>query len=401
MKFLAPPKIPTLSRRRLMQVGGVSALLAGFGPRLALAAPATDQRFVFIALRGGMDGLAALPPLGDPDLLSARAALVPGAEDDGVPLDVDGFFALHPALTALQASYRAKDLAIAPAVGLASPNRSHFDAQNVLETGAGRPDGSNTGWINRMLAALPGGGDDLGIAIDQTVPLALIGPARTSAWAPSRSELPGDTVFSFMTRLYAHEPMFLEALEEGLAAQDLADEALDGQNGNSPEALAQAAAAFLVEPDGARVAVLELADWDTHSNQGATEGRVARAFGDLNATIAALVEGLAPVWDRTVILAATEFGRNVAMNGTRGTDHGIASTAIMLGGAVSGGRIVGTWPGLREQDLVDGRDLAATVEFRSLAKAVAMDHFGLPSSVVEREIFPDSRDAPPLARLLV
>lgn len=398
-----------LSRRSLLGGIGGSTLLAPFGPSFALANAPTDRRLVVVILRGALDGLAALPPYSDPEYRRIRGVLAL-PENDGI-LDLDGRFGLHPALAPLHTLYRAGEMTALHAVATPYRSRSHFDAQDILENGVSGARDRKDGWLNRALGLM--GGERIGLAVGQSVPLILRGDVPVASWAPP--EMPAaDT--DFLTRLaalYANDAVLGPALDQGLRAQAMADDALgdprQGQGRMSGERMygraprpqpmrrtAEAVGRLLAARDGARVAVIELGGWDTHANQGGLTGQLNNRLRDLGDGLAALKPALGRAWRQTAVAVVTEFGRTVAVNGTNGTDHGTGSAAFLLGGAVTGGRVVARWPGLGAGQLYEGRDLAPTLDMRSVMKALLIDHLGLAASDVERVVFPDSRDAAPL-----
>jgi uncharacterized protein (DUF1501 family) len=396
---------PSFGRRRLL--GGIGAAGAlQLAPRLALAGNGTPEghRFVLVILRGGMDGLGAAPAIGDPDFASARGPL---AQFGAPALPLDATFALHPNLAELHAMVRRGEAAIVHAVGLPYRERSHFDAQQVLESGATRPYELATGWLGRALAA----GGHKGIALNTTVPLVLRGRAAVDTWAPSLLPDPSADLVARLERMYAGDPALATAL---LRARMLHLDAPPPQGGsgdtmmaatNAPRpgafvALAVRAAEFLAQPTGPQAAVLEIGGWDTHANQTNPNGALANGLRQLDAGLAALRTGLVPsaAWQRTVVVVASEFGREVAVNGTLGTDHGSGGVAFVLGGAVRGG-VVADWPGLARAQRFDGRDLRATTDLRAVLKGVLGDHLRLSSRVLDHDVFPSSEGVRPLALL--
>lgn len=395
----------TTRRVFLQALGAASA--AGALPGLSLAAPGTGrERLVLVILRGGLDGLAAVAPHGDPHYEAARRglALAPPGEDGGL-LDLDGFFGLHPALATLHGRYGRGELLAVPATASTYRRRSHFDAQNVLELGLGAPHASRQGWLNRALPML---GDraqapsaDDAIAIGQSVPLVLRGPESVGSWAPATLPGPDDDLMARLLALYADDPFLGPRLDTALVADRMAGGTMDGRTRPREQfgLLAEAAARLLGEARGPRVAVIEAGGWDTHANQGRATGPLAQRLGRLDEGLDRLARGMGPAWRHTVVLVVTEFGRTVAMNGTRGTDHGTAGTALLLGGAVAGGRVAGDWPGLAPARLHEGRDLAPTMDVRSLYKGILRDHLGVAVADLESRVFPGSRAAPPAERL--
>jgi uncharacterized protein (DUF1501 family) len=399
-----------MASRRTFLLGLGAAALAGAGSaRLALATAPLDQRFIVIILRGGMDGLSAVPPYADPDYRGLRGQLAvpaPGKADGA--LDLDGSFGLHPRLPTLKALYDANQLIVAHAVATPYRERSHFDGQDLLENGTDVPHRTAEGWLNRTLALLDGG-PRAGLALGDQVPLILRGPVEVASWAPKW--LPGaDPDFvSRVAQMYQASPILLTALDRAMAADRMASEALgaggqmtaDRKPGRgAAKVLAEAAGKFLAEPDGARIAVLEINGWDTHTGQAGANSRLAFALGELDVATAALRQSLGPAWSKTAALVVTEFGRTAAPNGTGGTDHGTASAAFLMGGAVEGGRVLTDWPGLDRSRLYQRRDLAPTMDLRALAKGVLQDHLGLPRDALARVVFPGSAQAAPLRELI-
>jgi uncharacterized protein (DUF1501 family) len=389
----------------VMMRGATLTLLAPFA-RLAAAAANPESRFVLMILRGGLDGLAAVPPYAEPAYAQARGALAlsaPGTEN-GV-LDLDGTFGLHPALANLHAMYRAREAVVLHATASPYRERSHFDAQNVLEAGGTTPSASAGGWLNRALAALGAAGDARGaVALADSVPLVLRGELAVTSWAPSQLPETDDDTLARVRRLYeAADPALAASLNAALQARELAGDAADarmgGRGGASVAPLASAAARFLASPDGPRIAVLEAGGWDTHANQGGAQGPLALRLRGLDAGLQLLKTELGGHWQHTTVVVVTEFGRTVAVNGTRGTDHGTAGCVFLAGGAVAGGRVLADWPGLAARDLHEGRDLRATQDVRSLFKGVLHERFGISEAALARSVFPASDAVAPLEGL--
>ena len=393
------------TRRSVLAGGATLTLLAPFG-RLARAAANADSRFVLVILRGGLDGLAAVPPYAEPAYAQLRGALAlpkPGAAD-GV-LDLDGTFGLHPAFANLHAMYREREALVLHAAATPYRERSHFDAQKVLEAGSTAPSASGGGWLNRALAALDSAGGARGaVALADSVPLVLRGDIAVTSWAPSQLPETDEDTLARVRRLYeAADPALAESLNGALEARaiagDAAGERMGGRGGQAVAPLASAAARFLSSADGPRIAVLDVGGWDTHANQGAAQGPLAQRLRALDAGLQTLKTELGNHWSETTVLVVTEFGRTVAINGTRGTDHGTAGCAFLVGGAVAGGRVVADWPGLSARDLHEGRDLRATTDLRALFKAVLHERFGVSESALARTVFPASDAVAPLERV--
>jgi len=383
-----------ITRRQLIK--GFSALplvsVAGF-PGLSLAKAAGDKRMVFLLLRGGMDGLAVVPAMGDPDHERERNGI---ATTD--PLKLDGMFGMHPLLPNLKSLYDDGDLAVVHAVASSYRNRSHFDGQNLVENGSGIPYGLPSGWLNRALLGFQRDGEK-GIAVTNTMPVAMRGEAKIASWSPSELPDPDPDTINRLARLYEGHPDFANAFEKARMANAKMDMA--GGEGGQLATLMQAAARFIKADDGPRVAFVEQGGWDTHAGQMGIQGPLYRNLVSLNEAVKAFRDEIGDkAWQETVIIGVTEFGRTVAMNGSNGTDHGTASIALAMGGAVNGGQVLGDWPGLKKRHQFEGRDLLPTTEMRSLFKSVLMDHLGIAEGHVEGTVFPDSRRVKPFEGLV-
>lgn len=390
-----------MDRRQFLNAGTTLTLL---GPSLnrAFAAATDDSRFVLVILRGGLDGLAAVPAYGESRYRSLRGALaLPEPGTEGGVLKLDGLFGLHPALTNLHRMFGAGDLAVVHAAASPYRERSHFDGQKVLEAGGTSPSTSAGGWLNRALASLAeeSFGPDA-IALADTIPFVLRGPVSVSSWAPSRlPDADEDTLARIRGMYEAADPDLSARLSDALDAREIAGEnGMGAMRGNAEQLapLTVAAARFLAAEDGPRIAVIEAGGWDTHANQGAAGGALANRLQQLDTGLAGLENGLGRIWSRTTVVVVTEFGRTVAVNGTRGTDHGTAAAAFVAGGAVDGGRVIADWPGLGERNLYEGRDLYPTLDLRALFKGVLGEQYGLSMRALESSVFPDSETVAPL-----
>jgi uncharacterized protein (DUF1501 family) len=378
-------------------------------PGLTFARADSDARFVLVILRGAADGLAIAAPYGDGNYRKMRGELaLPAPGDSGGLNKLDSLFGLHPSLPNIYEQYRDNQALIIHAVASPYRERSHFDGQDVLENGAAQVGSLRDGWLNRALEPLGGTlGDEVAIAMAQNTPLVLRGDNSVTSWSPSQLPDAEESTLRRLQDLYASDEFFATRLIQALDAQAIADgEAGMGQmrsRGNDAEQLRtmmQAAARFLTAEDGPRIAVLEANGWDTHANQGTTTGSLANRLEGLDNGLLSLQNGLGDAWSKTVVAVVTEFGRTVAVNGTRGTDHGTGSATILLGGAVAGGRVVTDWPGLRGADLYQGRDLKPTTDMRSVFKAVLAEHLELPETHLESVVFPDSKSAPPMRDII-
>jgi uncharacterized protein (DUF1501 family) len=391
-----------VDRRQALKLGASLTLLAPF-TSLSYAARDSGARFVLVILRGGLDGLAAVPPYGDARYRSLRGELALDIPGPGSTLDLDGYFGLHPSLATMHELYRSGELAVLHAVATPYRERSHFDGQKVLETGGTKPETSAGGWLNRALSSMLTTGSEPGaVALASNVPLVLRGAHAVTSWAPSR--LPGssdDTIARIRSIYEAVDPLLAERLIEALNAREIAgDAAMDGrarQQALGP--IATAAGRFLKAPDGPRIAVIEAGGWDTHANQGGAQGPLANRLGALDRGLQSLRDELGDAWSTTTIMIVTEFGRTVAVNGTRGTDHGTAGCALIAGGRVTGGRVISDWPGLAATALYEGRDLRATLDLRAAFKGVLGHQFAVTEAALATTVFPTSTRVPPLEDL--
>lgn len=379
----------------LQSLLGAAAYTAFGGFRVSFAAAPGDTRFVFIILRGAMDGLAAVPPYGDKSYTNARGAL---ALPKSAYTPIDNFFGLHKSFEGFHDLFQQKEAAVIHAVATPYRERSHFDAQNVLECGAIKPYGLRDGWLNRALGVIDTKNDASALAVGQTVPLALQGAAPVASWTPSAKGLPEDTLLLTLEKLYAEDDIFHSALSQAVSIHDIADSGgkMRG-NGNmrnrqSMAQTIQSVGKILSDPKGPRIATLELGGWDTHAQQGTEGGALANNFATLDEAFKGLKKAMGTLWPQTVVLAVTEFGRTVSVNGTGGTDHGTGSVALIAGGAVLGGRVIGQWPGLDKTQQYQNRDLRPTTDMRQITKAVLTQHLGLPAYDVEKHIFPASHE---------
>lgn len=437
MNIFCDPVAGRITRRASL-LGLTTALSLGRASMAVAAAP-TERRFVVVILRGALDGLSAVVPYGDPDLAALRPGLLPPmpGQERGL-LDLGGTFGLHPALAASHAMYRMGQLRIVHAVAADYRVRSHFEAQDYLESGADHR--LNSGWLNRVAASIrapagtvtpaPGGsmrvsgpGIANAMAVGSSVPLLLRGPAPIANWAPHGFAEANAAVYQAILALHAADPITGPAIASGLRDRGFGDQVMaaglkddeaprtmtePGMNGmagaaagKKPDrfafpALARAAGAMLRAPNGPRLAALELGGWDTHTGQ---VNRLVPPLTQLDAGLEAMRVELGQAWNQTVVLVMTEFGRTARMNGTNGTDHGTATVAFLAGGAVAGGKVTSTWPGLRPEQLFENRDLAPTTDLRAIAKGVLATHLGLDDSALGR-VFPGGTPVDPMKGLV-
>ncbi|HSV54705.1 MAG TPA: DUF1501 domain-containing protein [Burkholderiaceae bacterium] len=380
----------SLDRRGFL---GAATLLAA--PQMIFAQAAGERRFIFIIQRGAADGLNTVIPYAEPAYASLRGTL---AIDPAAALKLDGTFALHPALPKLRELYGAGEASFLHAVASPYRDRSHFDGQNVLETGGKAPYQLKDGWMNRLLGLLPRGGKDA-IAFSPAVPLALQGAVEVTTYAPSTLPEANEDLLMRVEQLYAPDRQLHALWASALDARGMAGERMGGGAKRQDAAtLGRTAASFLARADGPRVAMIETSGWDTHSGQNA---RLATQLRGLDGLIGALREGMGAAWAQTVVLVATEFGRTAAANGTGGTDHGTAAAAMVIGGAVQGGRVIADWPGLATGNLFEGRDLKPTLALDALIASTCAETFKLDPERATRTLFPDAaRGKQPVPRLL-
>jgi uncharacterized protein (DUF1501 family) len=402
------------SRRELLLASG-TLFAWGFLPRLARA-EGRDPRFLTIVLRGALDGLAAVAPIGDPAWIALRGDNAFTLESKTPALKLTDFFALNPAMPNLHRMFQARQAIIVHAVATSYRERSHFDGQDVLESGLPKPGPSDSGWLNRALSSLSSGGrvDPKGssrvLGVGPTAPLIVLGPARVLSWSPQNIAPASDDTAMRLLELYRHSDGKLAgALEEHrqLVAMERSGAMAQKAGGAAPSQMhayfveaAGTAAKFLGEPDGPRVGALAFDGWDTHNNEGIAAGHLSQLLGALDAALAAIETNMGPAWRETVVALVTEFGRTARINGTEGTDHGTATVALLVGGALKGGRVIADWPGLKPADLYEDRDLKPTTDLRAVLKGLLKDHLRADERLLAESVFPGSAGVKPMAGLL-
>jgi uncharacterized protein (DUF1501 family) len=398
-------------RRRFL--AGAGALAAGAAlPGVLFAHTGTSSRLVVVILRGALDGLAAVPPHGDPEYagLHRELAIAPPGAVDGA-LRLNDTFGLHPAFKFMHERFAAGELIVFDAVASPYRDRSHFDGQNVLENGLAKPVGSADGWLNRALVALPAPthAADRAVAISQNVPLILRGQAPVISKSPQSTPGVDEDLLVRLADLYSKDDWFSARLSEAVQTEKMVDDSADptmSKQGaaaaypNRVAAVARMVANLMRSDGGPEIAVIEAGGWDTHANQGAAKGVLATRLAGLDRALQSLAEELGPLWPQTAVLVVTEFGRTAAVNGTRGTDHGTGGCALLVGGAVRGGQVIADWPGLRRTALLDNRDLRPTLDLRSVFKAVLNEHLHIDANTLNKRVFPDSSGARPLQGLI-
>lgn len=376
-----------ITRRNLIGAGAVGlAAASGLGQtaftrNLTVASIPTDRRFVFIIQRGAADGLGTVAPMGDPGFAPIRREFVNDFEGG---LKFDGMFTLHPNLEAIGALYQQKQALFVHAVATPYHDRSHFDGQNVLESGVGEPYKRKDGWMNRLLSLVPSS-EAGAIAISTTIPLALRGSINVSNFAPTKMPEASDDLRNAMSTIYQQDRQFGSLWAQATRTREAAGQ--QNESNKQAQVLGSLAGKLLGEAGAAQVAFIETAGWDTHANQ---RGRLGRQLRELDALVEGLRAELGQIWKDTLVIIATEFGRTAQINGTNGTDHGNASVAMLLGGTISGGRVAGDWPGLATSSLYNGRDLRPTTDLFQLIGQASSAHLGIDPAKAMPAMFPGS-----------
>ncbi|WP_174214255.1 DUF1501 domain-containing protein [Erythrobacter sp. KY5] len=386
----------TMNLNRRTMIAGSLALSAGLTlPRMAFAQGTGSKKLLFVLLRGAADGMAMAAPIGDPGFAALREASL--GEYEGAAR-ADGMFAIHPALESIGAAYASGNALFVHAAATAYRERSHFDGQNMLETGGASPYAARDGWLNRlvgMIAADGGAEAPRALAIAPTMPLALRGDAPASSYAPSALPQASDAFLERVGLLYEGDPQLGALWERALETQAMAGDSTM-RNLRDARAAGELAASLMSGDSAAQIAMIELGGWDTHANQ---RGAFARAARQLDALLGAYRTGVGGNWNDTLIVVATEFGRTASFNGTGGTDHGTGGAAILMGGAVKGGRVLADWPGLATRQLHEGRDLRPTIALESVLAGALADHLRLDPARAMAQLFP-GRSAVPTGGLI-
>jgi uncharacterized protein (DUF1501 family) len=432
--------LATLSRRQALAGAlGLGFTVEFLGHKAFAAADGAleTRKLIVVICRGGMDGLSLSPPVGDPNYAALRGAIaIPGFGQTGGALKLDDTFGLHPALTSVHRLALKGEARIAPAVASPDRERSHFEAQDVLENGATAAYGTDSGWLNRALQAM-GPGKVKAISVGATAPLILHGGVEAASWSPGPGAGRDPRLPGILQDLYANDPMLSRALASGLATEAMAKLAkadataaitqadvasapmADPAMAAAPEMntqmdaggaalrpvlkqglpaarqLGATLAGFMIQPGGPQVAAVSIDGFDTHANQGSSQGQLATRLAYLDAALDGLADGMGAGWKDTAVVVVTEFGRTAHVNGTGGTDHGTASTALLLGGALKKGGIYGDWPTLAQGKLFENRDTAPTVDMRGLFKGLLAEQFGVDRRALDTAVFPDSAAVAP------
>jgi len=444
-----------LNRRSALIAATGLGLSVTFLGRQAFAASEggmARRKLVVFICRGAMDGLSVSPPVGDANYAVLRGSIaIPGFGQTGGALKLDETFGLHPKLEAVHALALKGQARIAPAIATPDRARSHFEAQDVLETGVPEESNNGSGWLNRAMEALSAQRKVDAISVGAQAPLILRGRLQAASWSPGGYKDRDARLPAILTDLYAGDPLLSPALASGLQTEAMAkiataapvadpmttDPTMTGASGTpgamtmQPAAMQTAGGAtpgvptpqgyaaqygqqaidaarkigttlanFMTEPNGPQIAAVSIDGFDTHANQGGADGQLANRLRGLDAVLDGLATGLGAEWNNTVVVVATEFGRTARINGTKGTDHGTASTALVLGGGLKRGRLIGDWPTLQEAKLFENRDTAPTMDMRALFKGVLAEQLGVDRRALDTTVFPNSADIVPASGIV-
>jgi uncharacterized protein (DUF1501 family) len=304
--------------------------------------------------------------------------------------------------------YKEGHATVVHAAATAYRQRSHFDGQDVLESGQPGPGLTQSGWLNRAIGAMPRGERvpvKGGLAVGPSTALIMRGSVPVLGWAPQVLATASDDLAARVMDLYAQrDPVLKAALAKGLETERMASrEGMTGTAGQprgGMRLVAEGAAKLMAADDGPRIAALAFDGWDTHANEGGATGRLAQLLGGLDGAFDVLQKGLGERWKDTSVVAITEFGRTARINGTSGTDHGTGTVAFLAGGAIKGGRILADWPGLREEQLYERRDLKPTTDLRAVLKGVLAEQFDISAAVLGETVFPQTAALKPMTGLI-
>ena len=379
---------------RQMCLGGIATFAL---PGVTFAQVKQDGRFVFVLLRGGFDGLAAVVPFGDDAYSRLRSGF---AFEESELFALNELFGLAPGLSPLRDLWQANELVTLHAMAIPYRTRSHFDGQAILETGIDRPVGSSDGWLNRLLQVMSG--KRSGIAIAAGMPRSLTGSYEVQTWSPTQLGVVDDAYLQRLGALYRTDKALYGRFEAAVQQQDTVGEepmARGNARRGGVASIMQAAARILRQDDGPNIAAMEFSGWDTHANQGLAGGALDRLLGQLAEGLMTFRTDMGPAWSNTTVVVMTEFGRTARANGTRGTDHGTAGAGFLIGPKVKNSAAFADWPGLDDRLLFEGRDLKPTLDVRAVLKAAIAGTFDLSKPQLDR-VFPNAPEVRPLYDLL-
>ncbi len=397
-----------MKRRDFLHAAAAGAVLLPFG-RQAWAATLPDggptkNKMIVVMLRGAVDGLSVVAPYADANYYRMRPAIaVPRPGQENGAIDLDGYFGLNPALSSLQPLWRDNKLAFVHASGSPDPTRSHFDAQDYLESGTPGRKATQDGWMNRMLGGLPGPiTPTRAVAIGPLMPRILTGRAEASniasgAAGSRATALDRPQVGDAFDKLYAGDDRYSKAYQQSQQTHQevmisLDDEmAAAGGGAPLPNGFpddAERLAKLMRKDPNIQLAFLAVGGWDTHANQGTVKGQLANRLNPLGVGLANLAQQLGPMFDDTTIVVMSEFGRTAKQNGNNGTDHGHGNVMWIIGGKVNGGKVYADWQGMEDNRLHEGRDLPVTTDFRQVLAQIGERHLRLPDARLA-QVFPD------------
>jgi uncharacterized protein (DUF1501 family) len=396
-----------MQRRDFMQsmaLGASLVLPVGRSAWAATGEAPTKQKLVVVMLRGAVDGMNVVAPVGDANyaILRPTIGLAKAGQEGGV-LDLDGYFGMHPALAPLLPLWERKKLAFVHASGSPDSTRSHFDAQDYMETATPGVKNTQDGWMNRLVTQLPGESTpSRALSVGPLMPRILAGSAAAvnlpnGAAATRANVLDRPVVGTAFDQMYVGHARFGRAYTDGrdahreVMASSMSKEMAAADNGAPlPNGFPDDAArlATLMRNNAkVQIAFVALGGWDTHARQGAATGQLAGRLAPLALGLATLAERLGPMFEDTTIVVMSEFGRTARENGKGGTDHGHGNAMWVLGGAVAGGKVYGDWKGVGDSALNEGRDLPVTTDFRSVLAQIAEKHLRLNDKQLTR-LFP-------------
>ena len=371
-----------ITRRDFLKGTATTLFLAGFNLP-ALASSSRKKNLVVIMLRGGMDGLCAVPVIGDKNFEKRRKSIL---IENAIKLNSD--FALHPRLIGFNKCWNDNTGSIVHAASIPYTQRSHFEGQNLMESGGRTPYQEKTGWVGRAMKLANLQGD--GLALSLPMPLLLRGIPKNNNYFPGRGRLPRERTLELLRSVYAEssEDELLEMMNYIKKRKN--EEMMGGtmrRGKRENKNLARQAAKYLRKSDGPRVAVFEVNGFDTHAAQGGVDGSHTKSLVEMDEIINNLKDNLQEAYKDTIILTVTEFGRTIKQNGGNGTEHGYGTAIFMAGGLLKKSQVHTDWPGLKRKELYDGRDLNATIDARSVYASAMSTVFDLDFKRIQKEVF--------------
>jgi uncharacterized protein (DUF1501 family) len=360
-------------KRRNFLKGSLGTLYMMASPNMAFPdVKLPEKRLLVVLLRGGLDGLAAVPPLADKNLSKIRKdVLVQGAND------LDGFFGIHPNLKFLENEYHSGNAAFVHATSFPYTGRSHFDGQNIMETGSEQAYAVTSGWVGRAMNAA----GFSSLAVSLPIPIILRGNEVNSNYFPTNFSKATKKEYAEVEKMWKSDSQ-LNGMLKDISSRDT----MKHGRGDTID-LVGYAASQMHKKNGPRVGLLEIDGFDTHALQGNEQGEHAELLEDLDNILRVFKERMGPLYDDTAIVTVTEFGRTAFENGTQGTDHGWASSMILAGGLVKGKQVVSDWPGLSKRNLFEDRDLTMTIDARDIYAEVIKTVFDLEDDVISEHVF--------------